>query len=191
MIVALEGPRAVGKTTLLNGIQDMLPQVQVFPGFKLETTYNLDEEIGFCNNQKKYIRRKINQYNSVYSSKINMITRGTENVMFYTWAYPVIKCYNSWQVENKLQSDLIRLNQKRSDLIIYLNANNDVLSERNKNDIRERIWFDNELSIWNIMMKSWFMKYDNCIFIETSALSAHEVQDCVCKILNKYNNNIF
>lgn len=191
MIVALEGPRAVGKTTLLTAIQDTLPQIQVFSGFKLKSSYNLDNETGFCDNQKEYIERKINQYNLVDSSKMNLITRGTENVLFYTRTYPIIKGYNDWQVYNKLKEYFIRLNQQRSDLIIYLDANCEVLQDRNKKDTRQRLWFDKELRTWNMMMKSWFMRYNNCIFIETSNLNANEVHDHVFEILNTYINGMY
>lgn len=183
--MALEGPRAVGKSTLLAGITKVAPEIKLFPGFKNNSKYEMVEKKGFCDNQKEYIGRKICQYKLDSPEVISIITRGTENVEFFTRTYPVLLGKSEWQIQETLQTQIKMLQENRSDLIIYLDADDSVLCKRNRMDDRQRIWFARELGLWNILMRDWFRKYSYCQFVNTNELSPEMVLSAVLKILKE------
>lgn len=186
MIIALEGARAVGKTTLLNNIRKVDNSIKVFHGYKYcGRNFELNSVEGFCANQMIYIRQKLEQYATVNDAETNLITRGTEDIIFYTLNYPRIMGYD-WNVELRLDAWISRLKAKRSDVIIYLDAPAEIILERNDNDTRNRSDLENWLTLWQDEMRHWFSSYDNCVFIDTSKLIAAEVADEVLELIKKF-----
>ena len=91
MIIALEGLRSVGKTTLLNNIGKTNPSIKIFHGYKYHGKhFDLSKAEDFCANQLIYIRQKLEQYATLDNVDTNLITRGTEDIIFYTLNYPRI-----------------------------------------------------------------------------------------------------
>ena len=123
----LEGSRAVGKTTLLNNIQKIDSSIKIFHGYKChKKTFSTNIVEGFCANQMIYIQQKLEQYEHVNKTDINLITRGTEDIIFYTLYYPEIMGYD-WDVELRLSRWISQLKSKKSDLIIYLDETDEVI----------------------------------------------------------------
>ena len=185
MIIALEGARAVGKTTLLNNIQKVDNSIKVFHGYKYRgKNFDLNSVEGFCANQLIYIHQKLEQYATVNDAEINLITRGTEDIIFYTLNYPrIMGC--DWNVESRLDAWISRLKAKKSDAIIYLDATDEIILERNNNDMRNRPNLKNWLILWQDEMRRWFSNYNNCVFVDTSQLIAAEVADKVFELIKK------
>lgn len=175
MIIALEGPRAVGKTTLLNNLSKTNPSIKIFHGYKYHGKhFELSKVDDFCANQLIYIRQKLEQYETLANNDINLITCGTEDIIFYTLNYPRIMGHD-WTVETELHSWILSLQEKKSDAIIYLDATDEVILSRNRNDTRDRFNLENWLALWKDKMRCWFLSYRNCLYIDTSRLKAEEV----------------
>lgn len=186
MIIALEGARAVGKTTLLKNIRAVDNSIKVFHGYKYRgKNFDLNNVEGFCANQLIYIRQKLEQYATVNDAETNLITRGTEDIIFYTLNYPRIMGYD-WNVELRLDTWISRLKAKKSDAIIYLDATDEIILERNYNDTRNRPDLENWLTLWHDEMRHWFSSYNNCVFVDTSQLIAEEVADKVLELIKNF-----
>lgn len=185
MIIALEGARAVGKTTLLDNIRKVDNSIKVFHGYKYRgKNFDLNSVEGFCANQLIYIRQKLEQYATVDDAETNLITRGTEDIIFYTLNYPrIMGC--DWNVELRLDVWISKLKAKKSDAIIYLDATDEIILKRNDNDTRNRSDLENWLTLWQDEMRHWFSSCNNCVFVDTSQLTATEVADEVFELIKK------
>ena len=184
MIFALEGPRAVGKTTLLNNLENLNPDIKVFPGYKYQgKSFDMTTFEGFCENQKIYCQQKLRQYSELNDNDINVVTRGTENIIFFSLTYPQIMGYN-WNVISILQNELTELEAAKSDTIIYLDASNEVILARSERDMRQRPNIQCWLELWSNEMRKFFLKQPRCIFIDTNFLTEVEVATEVLKRIN-------
>jgi deoxyadenosine/deoxycytidine kinase len=183
-IFALEGLKGTGKTTLLNNLKIIYPKLECIEGFKLDNNLDLNIEKEFYENQSIYIEKKINQYKKfLKSSKNTLITRGVENVKKFTERYPKIYNYD-WEVKKNLKQELKILESYRSDLIIYLNANDETIKKRVFNDMnKRRDNIDKYLEIWGREIRNWYNEYKNLRIIETENKTSLEVAEEVKKIL--------
>lgn len=190
-IIALEGVRGVGKTTLLNNLKIIYPNLITIEGFKVENNLQMDIQHEFYKNQKIYINHKIEQYKnfSKYSEDI-LITRGSENIEMFTKRYPKIYNYN-WDCEKELEKELKQLQNYRSDLIIYLNAKVETIIKRALNDKdKKRENIEKWLEIWNSEIQNWFKKYKNLIIIETDNKDSMDVAKEVRNVLINGGKNV-
>lgn len=186
-IFSLSGSKAVGKTTLINGLRDTIPQLQIREGFRqTETGYSLDIEEEFYINQRWYIEREIEEY---YSFKKNekpaLLLRGPEDVEFYTLHYPFTKGYK-WNVEKNLHTELERLRKCRSDYIIYLDAPVDTIIGRKQNDItKPRKNMQNWMEWWQPYIDIYMKAFDNTYVYETKDKAANEVLEEITRWIKK------
>jgi deoxyadenosine/deoxycytidine kinase len=183
-IFALEGLKGTGKTTLLNNLKIIYPKLECIEGFKLDNNLDLNIEKEFYKNQNIYIEKKISQYKKfLKSSKNALITRGVENIKKFTERYPKIYNYD-WEVEKNLKQELEILESYRSDLIIYLNANDETIKKRVFNDMnKRRDNIDKYLEVWGKEIRNWYNEYKNLRIIETENKTSLEVAEEVKRIL--------
>lgn len=186
-IFALEGPKGVGKTTLLKNLKILCPDLDIFEGFQLnKSECNLNSKTKFYVNQKIYINQKISQYKEIRNTKNNsIVTRGTENILMFTLKYSSL--YNfKYNSKKKLKKEIKNLNLYKSDLIIYLDASNKNILKRCSNDnIKNRKNIEEWMKLWIIQLKNWFKKYDYLKIIDTNNKSPMDVAKEVKKIIEE------
>lgn len=185
MIVTLEGPRAVGKTTLTDRFIKERNDIIVIEGFYIENTpKTINDEEYFYENQRKYITQKIQQMDSLDENSNYLIVRGPEGIDEYTLTYPKIYGF-TWPVEEVLKKELEELRKRRSDLVLYLDADKNILKQRCLNDkVKIRTNYDDYLNLWYEKMRSSFSKYPNVKLLDTSAMSKNEVYKYVAGIFD-------
>ena len=187
-IIALEGSRAVGKTTLIENLRIRSPDLLILDGYKYESKkLNLLKENEFLKNQKIYIKQKIEQYRQLKNTaQTALVVRGVENIEFFTLHHPRVYGFN-WDVEKYLRDELNELRNYQSDWILYLDASKETIMKRKNDDVRKRKDMDFWVNNWVIEMKQWFSQYFYTCFVNTDTLSKEEVAlECLNRIKSKY-----
>jgi len=183
MIIALQGPRAVGKSTLTENIRNGNRNIVVHEGFKYTgRLFNLDDENEFYENQRIYIRQKIQQYQQLDAAKDNLIVRGAEDIYFYTCQYPKNRGF-SWKVKENIGEELKKLGRYRSDLILYLDATEKMLQIRNTKDTRNRKNLDEWMKDWYMNMRRYFSELGQTRMINTELMNKEEVYQSVISVI--------
>jgi hypothetical protein len=94
LVLSLQGPQAVGKTTVLRRLQKRLPGVH----FDFENPYpvvakrnrlglDINTKAGFIANQSLFIKAECQRYRSLPEGRVVM-DRGPEDSEFYTLTHP-------------------------------------------------------------------------------------------------------
>lgn len=180
-IIALEGSRAVGKTTLVENLRKLYPDLLILKGYKYnQKKFNLLKEDDFCENQKIYINQKIEQYSQLKKIAQNtLVVRGVEDIEFFTLHHPKIYGFD-WDMERNMRDELIELRKYQSDIILYLDASKETILKRKDEDVRKRDDMDFWLNNWLLNMKQWFSQYSYTHFVDTDTLSKEEVAiECI------------
>lgn len=173
MMIALEGPKAVGKSTLTAGLDGN--GIVVMEGFSLAPLQEPDEDT-FCQNQALYIRQKIEQLRSLREATDYLIVRGPENILHYTLYYPLIK-HKKWNVQEKLQDEIAELRQFKSDRILYLNASQECLLERAHLDPKkQRVALTQWLNDWYEPLYRYFSRIPYSFILNTECMTPDEVK---------------
>lgn len=177
IIFSLSGSKAVGKTTLINGLKKTLPDLKIREGFRqTDLGLHLDIEEEFYANQRWYIKREITEYID-FKEKNNtvLLLRGPEDIEFYTIYYPIINGV-SWDVEANLSHELSELRECKSDHIIYLDAPIDVIMKRKNFDkTKSRINMANWISKWQPHLEQYMKSKNYTKIINTADLTAEDV----------------
>jgi len=183
MIIALQGPRAVGKSTLTENIRIENRNIDIHEGFRYTARlFNLDDENEFYENQRIYIRQKIQQYQHLDAAKDNLIVRGAEDIYFYTCHYPKSRGF-SWKVKENLGEELKELGRYRSAFILYLDATEKMLQRRNAGDTRNRKDLDEWMNGWHMDMRRYFSELDQTRMINTELMNKEEVYQSVISVI--------
>lgn len=187
IIVSLSGSKAVGKTTLINGLKRTIPKLQIREGFRQTNTgYSLNIEQEYYMNQRWYIRREIEEY-QLFRNNNNptLLLRGPEDVEFYTLHYPKTKGFK-WNVEANLQKELKELRRCRSDFIIYLDAPEEIILQRKINDdTKPRKNMKNWMQNWQPYIESYMKKIEYTYVFDTEKKDVEEVLKEVTKWLKE------
>lgn len=154
-IISISGCRSIGKTTLINGLKRVFPEMITREGFRRTSLgLNMDLEQDYYLNEKWYIKREIEEYDKVKrQNKDALFLRGPEDLEFYALHYPVTMGKN-WDVENNLMSELKELRKRRSDYILYLSASDQTIWNRCQNDTQKK---RDNLQEW---MQEWEQYFD-------------------------------
>ena len=177
IIFSLSGSKAVGKTTLINGLKKTLPDLKIREGFRqTDIGLHLDIEEEFYANQRWYINREIKEYIE-FKDKDNtvLLLRGPEDIEFYTLYYPIING-ERWDVEANLSHELGELRKCKSDHIIYLDAPIDVIMKRKNFDkTKSRNNMANWISKWQPHLEQYMKSINYTKIINTVDLTAEDV----------------
>lgn len=187
VIFSLSGSKAVGKTTLINGLKERIPGLLVREGFRqTDIGFCMDVEDEYYENQRWYINREIREYMEYREgNQPVLLLRGPEDVEFYTLHYPVTKGV-SWNVENNLYSELKRLRDCRSDYIIYLDAVEDVIWNRKVYDeTKPRKNMQNWMNNWQPYIEPYMKAIEYTTIFDTSTKNADEVLEEVTEWMTK------
>jgi uridine kinase len=187
IILSISGCKAVGKSTLIEGLKKNIPNVIVREGFrKMNTGYDLMIEKEYYENQKLYLKREIEELEYFKNQKkIVILLRGPEDLEFYTFHFP--KIYNkNWDIKSNLHEELIKLSKYRSDYIIYLDASIKTILKRKMNDkTKKRENMDEWLKNWQPYIEKYLKSLNNTIIFSTENLNQNEVLNGVLILIEK------
>lgn len=174
MILSIQGPQAIGKSTALRWVQNHLQSVHCvyenpYPIVRERDNlkYDITTESGFVSNQKLFIDAEIKRYRSLPDSLV-IFDRGPEDTECYSVNYPKV-IGKDWDTEELLRQELNHLRHLCSiDAILYLTTSEEVLQTRMLNDTSRR------RSSFNIrafrIYEEWYREKENVEFIDISEM---------------------
>lgn len=185
-IVSLQGPMAVGKTTVACRLERRLKDVH----FNYEDPYplvaernrlrlDINMEDGFIQNQKLFIQAACDRYDRLPAGSVVM-DRGPEDTECFTLSYP-LRIGVNWDVLSALAPELAELKERRSDHVLYLTASPEILLLRKHSDVtRGRRAFDLEaFSIY----EDWFRQNTDAVFVDVGLLAPDEVEELMYEMI--------
>lgn len=187
LILSISGCKAVGKSTLIEGLKKSIPDLIVREGFRrVKTGYDTLTEEGYYMNQRVYIDREIKEFKKYLDSgKIVVLLRGPEDLEFYTRHYPKIN-NKIWSLENNLKNELLKLSECRSDIILYLDAKIETIMKRKINDeTKPRENMDEWLNHWQPYIEKHIKSLENTIVLETDNLASEDVLNFTLQLIQK------
>ena len=176
-IISLSGCRSIGKTTLIKGLKENMPELITREGFRRTNLgLNMEIEEEYYDNERWYFKREIDEFDEVKQKKQDAIfLRGPEDLEFYALHYPITKG-KQWNVEEHLVEEMKSLRKRRSDYILYLTASEETIwnrcindEEKKRNNLRE--WMED----WEPYFDKYMMSLDNVVVLNTDELSANDV----------------
>lgn len=179
LIISIEGSRAVGKTTLLTGLQELFPSAFIRKGFERSSKkFNMETEKGFLSCEKWYIEREIKTVKKLRNQQLSLIARGPESIEFHCLNFPRLKC-KDWNISTLLDKELTLLRKQRSDKILYLSASITTLKKRAQLDKKTRFGLDEWFDIWYPEMESFFLSLPHVHILNTDSLNPENVINIV------------
>lgn len=179
-VISLVGSRAVGKTTLVNGLKKLKPDMIFREGFRrIENDLNMNEAEDFYENQRWYINREIKEFEQFKNQdKIALLVRGPEDIEFYTFHYAR---YNKkdWNIEENLKEELAQLRKCKSDVILYLDASIETIIKRKENDTKKRVTMEDWLTNWQPYIDPYFKSLPNTKVLNTENKTKEEILEWV------------
>ena len=181
-VISLQGPQAVGKTTVARRLQRKMTDVH----FYFEDPYpvvakgmsmglDINTKDGFIESQRLFIEAECDRYERLPCGRIVM-DRGPEDVECFTLVYPKTLGAD-WNIECALSKELSRLRARRSDHILYLSASRQVLLRRKEADAgRRRGFFDLTRMAF---FEQWFREHTRAEFVDVTDSAPNEVEQRV------------
>ncbi|MBM7636653.1 deoxynucleoside kinase [Streptococcus saliviloxodontae] len=191
MIISIQGSMAVGKTTLVTYLQNIIPEAYVSyedigPVVEEVSARELDKHLfrDYVAIQRLWIQHEIKRYDKVKDKPLVLMDFGAEEIEFYTLNYP-LAIGEDWDVSGALSEEIAELRSCLPDVIIFLEASDDTLKERRIADkSRRRQFFDFQLERLLPLKRAWFKQQDRGVhMINTDDLSVEEVAQEVLKVL--------
>lgn len=179
IIISISGCKAVGKTTLINSLRKILPDIIIREGFRQTTTgFDMSIEEEFYSNERFYLEREIREYYE-YRKQPNpvVLLRGPEDLEFYALHYPKLHQFE-WDVEKNLSVELNEFRKCRSDYILYLDASPEIIEHRKMNDITKgRRNMSDWLTNWQPYLEKYIKENPKTTVLNTDLLNHQEVLD--------------
>ncbi|WP_240793439.1 AAA family ATPase [Psychrobacillus vulpis] len=182
---------AGGKTTLVKRLEEHLLDVHFtyenpYPIVRKRDDLNIDifTEEGFIANQRLFIEAEIKRYHELPDSKI-IFDRGPEDIEFYTLHFPKANGF-AWNIEDQLKKELQELRQYRSDMILYLDANEETLQKRMQKDLsRSRKSFHNNMKLFPFE-RDWYLQFNTKI-LDVNNRTPEEIEEWTICFLKRNN----
>lgn len=182
MILSLQGCMAVGKTTATKYLQEQAPYINISYEINTDIVNEVKKRELDKNNfadyieiQKLWINKEIERYHKVKNFNCSVMDFGAEEIEFYTLNYPKTIGQN-WDVENALHTELEQLRTCMPNRILFLDASNEVLTNRKQNDTtRSRNFFAHHLEHLLPLKRKWFIGKDSVDVLNVDTLTATEV----------------
>lgn len=192
MIIAIQGGMAVGKTIALKIIENVYPKIaisfeDISPVVDKINKHQLDNNKldDYCEIQQLFIQHERDRYELVRDNEIVLMDYGAEEIAFYTQYFPKVAGY-SWTLPSNLLLEVNRLKECFADYIIFLDADETVLYQRQKNDFnRQRHFFKWYTHHLLPAKKHYLDTFSNVIHINTNHLNAEEVAEKIIDIIRK------
>ena len=176
-IFTLSGSKAVGKTTLINGLGDKMKNLIIREGFRqTKLGYNLNIREEYFENEKWYFAREIREYKKFKKSDSPvLLLRGAEDLEFYALHYPRIKG-RQWRVEQHMVHELEELRKCKSDYILYLDADQNTIRQRKENDLtKPRVNMKDWQENWQPFIERHMKQLSCTTVLNTDTMTAEDV----------------
>lgn len=176
IIFSLSGCKAVGKTTLINGLREKMPELIIREGFRqTDTGFNMKNEEEYYDNERWYIQREIKEYNEYRNQPFPvMLLRGPEDLEFYAFHYPRLNNF-PWDIEANLKEELQELRKCRSDYILYLEADMETILKRKINDRKKRLNMEEWLLNWQPYIEKYIKGNLRTTILNTENMDSEQV----------------
>ena len=173
-VIAVEGSRAVGKTTLLRALSEVFPRAFVREGFeKSSVHFDMNSEEGFCACEKWYIEREIETFAKLPEGLV-LLARGPESIEFHCLNYARLSG-KTWDASQRLAHDIVCLRQCRSNRVLYLSASIDILKDRARADSKRRDGLEEWFEVWHPAMELFFLSLPHVNVLRTDGCCADDV----------------
>ena len=191
-ILSIQGPPAVGKTTLLKKLvektkYDVIVNSEIFEKEKkmqIIKGYDLKSYSDFLKNQQSFFSCEYRRWQRVKDLECQalLFDRGPENTICFSYVYP--RAINAtWNIDSHIPTFIKKYILRESDQIIYLYADKLILEKRKSTDLlRERKYFETIMQYYELELE-YYGKKENVEFIDTTCLSAEDVVAKCEKIL--------
>jgi len=188
-VISLQGGMAAGKTTLARKLEARLsdyyfsyensvPQVKLRKAKKLDIRKKED----FIANQRIFIQAEIDRYKRLPAGKVIM-DRGPEDTECYTLNFPA-SIGADWDMEAEMPDELARLRQCRSDKVVFLEVQADILKKRKERDTgRTRSSFESYIYKLHELEKDWFKRLPHCTVLPADKLAPDEILEKTLALL--------
>ncbi len=186
-IFSLSGSKAVGKTTLIQGLRKKIPDLIIREGFRqVNNEYNMNIEKDYYDNERWYISREIEEFQKMKQlPNPVLLLRGPEDLAFYAIHYPKISNFN-WDVEKNLFHELTELRECKSDYILYLDADIETILKRKNEDLtKSRKNMDNWLKYWQPYIERYIKSIEYTTVLNTNDMPTNEVLKWTLEWINK------
>lgn len=176
-IIYLEGSRAVGKTTLLQNIKKQHPEYIVIDGsarkeYSFDNT-NLDE---YLINEKLYLACNVAQYEVLRAVDTTVIiVKGPYTDAFYAERFGKMQFGDAFLERDEINQYLEKAYKCEPDVIIYLDACEEVILSRYKSDVKVRSSMQQFMNDWLVPFEQFYKENQKTIIIDTNEKNADEV----------------
>lgn len=176
-IIYLEGSRAVGKTTLLQNIKKQHPEYIVIDGsarkeYSFDNT-NLDE---YLINEKLYLACNVAQYEVLRAVDTTVIiVKGPYTDAFYAERFGKMQFGDAFLERDEINQYLEKAYKCEPDVIIYLDACEEVILSRYKSDVKVRSSMQQFMNDWLVPFEQFYKENQKTIVIDTNEKNADEV----------------
>jgi len=190
-VFSIQGPHAIGKSTLLQqiaaanlGIRVCRETVADLENRKVAERLDMAVLEDFCTNQRRFIRWEIERYRSYHPGEVVVVDRGPDSTEFFTLNFPKVMGL-PWDATMALSPDLRALRRCSADRLLYLCAREAVIRQRAASDDRVRPTFDRWLTLFESEARKWFALNPRCVFFDTSAMDPTGLRDYVLHWLRR------
>lgn len=186
IVLSLQGGMAVGKTTAACYLRQHAPYVHVV----LEDHAGVVEEVrrrGLDKNryedyleiQRLYLRTEVRRWQEASAYPCSVMDYGAEEIEFYTLFYPQT-IGKQWDVEQPLKQELAAVRACMPDRILFLDASDETLRRRRKNDMaRSRGFFEHSLTYLLPLKRKWFLGRLDVDVLHVDTLTAEQTGEKV------------
>ena len=187
MVLSLQGPMAVGKTTacryaekhrkdLYVSYEDTAPIIDEVRRRNLKQ----NEHDDYLEIQRIWIRAMIDRYRQAEKHSLSLMDYGPEEIEFHTIFYPR-SIGKNWEIETELKNELKELRACKVSSILFLDATEPELRRRKEGDeTRSRESFDRFLGNMLDLKRKWFKGRSDTNIMFTDGMRPEDIGLMVC-----------
>lgn len=191
-IISIQGPQAVGKSTLISNLQQEFKrgvlqgvQVEEKKPFNFPDQYNLENPEEFLKNQRIYFANELKRWEMLKNFKCYgvILDRGPEDTICFSYIFPRF-LRAEWNIDAHIPALTKRYIKNTSHRIIYLTASYESIQARKLLDTtRDRNYCISSSEYWKLE-KDYFASLDKTIIIDTTNCSQLEVTNICLDVLH-------
>ncbi|MGT2666424.1 AAA family ATPase [Streptococcus rifensis] len=188
MLLGLQGGMAVGKTSIIQFIQDHSSTIRAVAEDNREVIEQLNRQQldktvyeDYLEIQRYWIAHEIERFRRLQDYPYHLIDWGAEEIAFYTLHYPK-SIGKDWDIEQALAPELAALKACYPERVLYLDAMPETLLARKTGDVtRKRSFFDHYTNKLLPYKKEWLMSQLTVDTLTVDNLTAEEMGLAVLK----------
>lgn len=195
LIIDIDGPSAVGKTTILRtfeNLNDVVVEEEILKSKKSPIIKILNRE-DFLNNQLWFLNESIRRYNvsNKFGETLKINDLGIIDILLHTKYYPA-SINKNWDILEELCGYIIEKNiDFNIDFIFYLTAKNETLINRkNQDKLNSRTHHEENMRLLN-QKESFYKKLEyyypeSVFFINSDKANPNNINQNIRLLIEKY-----